>query len=149
MSRCCSRKPWGGSPAAPGGTPTRRWATPGTPRRCSTRSRGETAAERLRNAEERTLADVLRAHGDLRDASFLARALVAAARRGALETTRDLVAVLDRALGGRSHPRRYAQVFQALRIWVNEEAAELEAVLEWLPEAMIPGGVVVTIAYHS
>ena len=110
---------------------------------------GETAAGRLRGADEQTLAQVLRAHGDLREASSLARALVEAARRGKLETTRDLVAALERALGGRPHPRRYAQAFQALRIWVNDEAAELEAALQWLPEAMSPGGVVVTIAYHS
>lgn len=109
----------------------------------------ETAAERLRSVEENELAHVLRAYGDLRQASSLARALVEAARRGRLETTRDLVAALDVALGGRPHPRRYAQAFQALRIWVNDEAAELEAVLQWLPEAMSPGGVVVTIAYHS
>jgi 16S rRNA (cytosine1402-N4)-methyltransferase len=110
---------------------------------------GESAAERLRGADEDSLAQVLRAHGDLRDAGSLARTLVAAARRGQIETTRELVAVLDRALGGRPHPRRYAQAFQALRIWVNDEAAELEAALQWLPDAMRPGGVVVTIAYHS
>jgi 16S rRNA (cytosine1402-N4)-methyltransferase len=110
---------------------------------------GESAEVRLRTADEGTIAQVLRAHGDLREAGRLARALVAAARDGRLATTRDLVAALDRALGGRPHPRRYAQAFQALRIWVNDEAAELEAALQWLPEAMSPGGVVVTIAYHS
>ena len=41
------------------------------------------------------------------------------------------------------------RVFQALRIWINDEAAELEAALEWLPDAMRPGGMVVTLAYHS
>ena len=111
--------------------------------------RGEPAARRLAGADEGTVAQVLRAHGDLREAGALARALVAAARQGKLETTRDMVQVLDRTLGGRPHPRRYAQAFQALRIWVNDEAAELEAALQWLPDAMRPGGVVVTIAYHS
>jgi len=113
------------------------------------KTRGESAAERLKGADEGTVAQVLRAHGDLREAGALARALVAAAHSGQLESTRDLVSVLDRTLGGRPHPRRYAQAFQALRIWVNDEAAELEAALQWLPEAMSPGGVVVTIAYHS
>jgi 16S rRNA (cytosine1402-N4)-methyltransferase len=110
---------------------------------------GVSAADRLKDADEGALAQVLRAHGDLRAAGVLARALVTAARGGKLATTRDLVEVLDQALGGRPHPRRYAQAFQALRIWVNDEAAELEAALQWLPEAMSPGGVVVTIAYHS
>jgi 16S rRNA (cytosine1402-N4)-methyltransferase len=40
-------------------------------------------------------------------------------------------------------------VFQALRIWVNDEMADLESALQWLPEAMADGGVVVTLSYHS
>jgi hypothetical protein len=40
-------------------------------------------------------------------------------------------------------------VFQALRLWLNEEPQELDAALAWLPSAMIGGGVVVTLAYHS
>ena len=111
--------------------------------------RGAPAAERIADASEPELAQVLRAHGDLREADRIASALGAAARAGRLATTRDLVLALDRALGGRPHPRRYAQAFQALRIWVNDEAAELEAALQWLPGAMSPGGMVVTIAYHS
>jgi 16S rRNA (cytosine1402-N4)-methyltransferase len=40
-------------------------------------------------------------------------------------------------------------VFQALRRWVNDETAELESALAFLPRALEPGGVLVTIAYHS
>ena len=112
-------------------------------------SRGEPAHERLASVDESELAAVLREHGDLREAGRLARVIVAAARNGELAGTRALRSAVDRALGGRSHPRRYAQVFQALRIWVNGEADDLEAALRWLPDAMRPGGVVVTLAYHS
>jgi 16S rRNA (cytosine1402-N4)-methyltransferase len=112
-------------------------------------SRGMPAAERLAGVEAEALAAVLREHGDLAAAARLAGAIVAEARGGGLATTRDLTRVVDRALGGRPHPRRYAQVFQALRIWINEEASDLEAVLDWLPGVMRPGGVVVTLAYHS
>jgi 16S rRNA (cytosine1402-N4)-methyltransferase len=110
---------------------------------------GEPASIRLAEVDENTLTDVLRRHGDLRGARRLARAIIAEAGRGGLPTTRALQAVVDRALGGRPHPRRHAQVFQAIRMWINEEAEQLEAVLNWLPEAMRPGGVVVTLAYHS
>ncbi len=113
------------------------------------RTRGVSAAERLARVDEPELAAVLREHGDLAAAARLARAIVAESSRARLPTTRALTAVVDRALGGRPHPRRYAQVFQALRIWVNGEAEDLDAVLDWLPEAMRPGGVVVTLAYHS
>jgi len=112
-------------------------------------SRGEPASARLARIEPEALAEVLRTHGDVPAASRLARAIVTDAARGALPTTRALTAVVDRALGGRPHPRRYAQVFQALRIWVNGEAEDLEAALNWLPDAVRPGGVVVTLAYHS
>jgi 16S rRNA (cytosine1402-N4)-methyltransferase len=112
-------------------------------------SRGDTAAERLAQAEPDEVERVLREHGDLSGARRLSRAMVEAARRGELNTTRELVRMVDRALGGRPHPRRHAQVFQALRIWVNDEAEDLEAVLRWLPTVMRPGGVVVTLAYHS
>lgn len=112
-------------------------------------TRGEGAAVRLAQIEPEALADVLRAYGDVTAALRLARALVLEARAGRLTTTHQLVAAMDRALGGRSHPRRYAQVFQALRIWVNAEADELDAMLQWLPDAVRPGGVVVTLAYHS
>lgn len=111
--------------------------------------RGAPAGERLATTTEHELTAVLREHGDLPQGRRLARAIIAAAGRGDLPTTRALAVLVDRVLGGRPHPRRTARVFQALRIWVNDEAAELEAALEWLPEAMSPGGVVVTLAYHS
>jgi 16S rRNA (cytosine1402-N4)-methyltransferase len=110
---------------------------------------GAPAHERLRETSEDELTRILESHGDVHGARRLARVLVAEAQRGALLTTRDLVAAVDRALGGRPHPRRLAQVFQALRIWVNEEADDLDALLEWLPSVMRPAGVVVTLAYHS
>lgn len=112
-------------------------------------SRGEPASRRLATVGEAELASVLREHGDLGNGRRLARAIVAAAGRGDLPTTRALADLVDHVLGGRPHPRRTARVFQALRIWVNDEAAELSAALAWLPDMMRPGGVVVTLAYHS
>jgi 16S rRNA (cytosine1402-N4)-methyltransferase len=113
------------------------------------RTRGVSVAERLRTVEGEELEAVLRELGDVAGAGRIARAIIEAARAGRLETTHDLVRVIDRAGTGPRHPRRYAQVFQALRMWVNDERGELEAVLAWLPGAVRPGGVVVTLAYHS
>jgi 16S rRNA (cytosine1402-N4)-methyltransferase len=112
-------------------------------------TRGEPAHRMLERVTDDALETVLREHGDLREARRLARAMVTAAGRGELRSTGELTALVDRVLGGRAHPRRHAQVFQALRIWVNEEMRGLEAMLDWLPGAMTPGGVVVTLAYHS
>lgn len=112
-------------------------------------TRGQPASQAIHETQASDLAAALREHGDVREAGRLARAMCAAARAGSLSTTYELVALIDRTLGGRPHPRRYAQVFQALRIWVNGEAEDLEAALAWLPSAVRPGGVVVTLAYHS
>lgn len=112
-------------------------------------TRDEPASARLARAEDAEIATVLAEYGDVRGAMRLARALVAEARGGSLATTVALRAAIDRALGGRPHPRRYAQVFQALRTWINGEAEQLESALQWLPGAVRAGGVVVTLAYHS
>jgi 16S rRNA (cytosine1402-N4)-methyltransferase len=112
-------------------------------------STGQSAAARLSQVGDAELTQVLREHGDLPRAGALARAIVRAAAAGRLATTRDLVLLIDQVRGGRSHPRTYARVFQALRIWVNEEAEDLDAILAWLPEVMRVGAVVVTLAYHS
>jgi 16S rRNA (cytosine1402-N4)-methyltransferase len=112
-------------------------------------TRGEPASEALMRVEPETLERVLREHGDVAGARRLADAITKAAQRGDLPTTRALATLVDRVLGGRPHPRRTAQVFQALRIWINDEARDLEAVLAWLPNAVQQGGVVVTLAYHS
>ena len=110
---------------------------------------GEPAWRRLATASVEELTAVLREHGDLAHGRRLARAVVAAAARGDLPTTRALAVLVDRVLGGRPHPRRTARVFQALRIWINDEAGELSAALGWLPDLVRAGGVVVTLAYHS
>lgn len=111
-------------------------------------SQGETLAERLATAEEEEVANVLREYGDVRAARPLARAIVAAARAGQLTTTGQLAQLATRVLRD-DRPGALAPVFQALRMWVNDEMADLEAGLAWLPDAMADGAVVVTLAYHS
>ena len=111
-------------------------------------SSGEPLAARLAQAEESDVALALREYGDVRGAARLARALVAAARAGQLQTTRHLVALAGRVLAD-ARPRALAPVFQALRIWVNDEMDHVDAALAWLPGAMRDGGAVVTLSYHS
>ena len=110
--------------------------------------RGTTLADRLAGTTETELAEVLRGYGDVGPARPLARALLAAARDGALPNTRALAALVRRVLRD-PRPAAPAPVFQALRIWVNDEMADLESALQWLPEAMADGGVVVMLSYHS
>lgn len=111
---------------------------------------GPTAAELLARAPEPELAGWLREHADLPGARRLARALVRARERAPLRTAGDLLRVIDEArVGGgrRHHPG--TQVFQALRIAVNDEAAALAEGLEAATEVLAPGGRLVVLSYHS
>lgn len=112
------------------------------------RSRGETLLERLGRTDATELASVLKQYGDVPGAPRMARSIIAAVLAGEVRTTRQLAAVCARVLGDAS-PKRIAPVFQALRIWTNDELADLDGALAWLPQAMRDGGVVVTLAYHS
>lgn len=104
--------------------------------------------ERLATADEAEVARALREYGDVRGAGRLARAIVTDAREGRLATTRDLAALVARVTRD-SRPGTLAPVFQALRIWINDEMTDIDAALAWLPAAMRDGGTVVTLSYHS
>lgn len=113
---------------------------------------GETAAELLDRLDEGELADLLRELGEVPGARGLARRILAARREGALETTRDLAELVARhappALRSRRvHPATL--VFQALRMAVNDELGQLEALLDAVPRLLAPGGRAVFIAFHS
>ncbi len=123
------------------------------------RSRGKTAAQLLATMPEAPLAQALRELGDEPDAGRIAAAIVRARGEGPLETTADLVRVIREATGQakwRLHPapgrwklHPAARTFQALRILVNRELANLEHLLRVLPACLAPGGRVAIISFHS
>jgi 16S rRNA (cytosine1402-N4)-methyltransferase len=112
---------------------------------------GETAAAWLARATPEALTRVLREYGEERRARQLARALVAAREVRPIETTGELAALVTRVLGrpvrGRRHPA--TRVFQALRMEINAELAELQAALDQMPGLLAPGGVLCVISFHS
>jgi 16S rRNA (cytosine1402-N4)-methyltransferase len=111
---------------------------------------GETAAEYLRRVTEQELEAVLRDFGEERYAGRLARAIVAARDREEIRTTSALAALVARTVP--SHERRKdpaTRTFQALRIAVNGELAQLERFLADAPGCLAPGGRLVVIAFHS
>jgi 16S rRNA (cytosine1402-N4)-methyltransferase len=100
------------------------------------------------NAEE--LANLIYRYGDEHRSRKIARSLRSAYEQGELETTADLRRAVHRATGprrGRIDPA--TKTFQAIRIAVNQELAELEALLQHAPEILRLGGVVVVISFHS
>src|SRR6187551_768608 len=91
---------------------------------------GETAADLLRRVDEGELERILRDYGEERHAKRVARFIVEARQREAIDTTGQLAAIVARAVPGRERGKNPAtRTFQALRIMVNEELEELERFL--------------------
>ena len=110
----------------------------------------ERAGRFLDRVSRRRLARVLRDYGELKGANSAAEALLEARRDGRLETTTDLVEVVeDAGIYARSGVHAATLVFQALRIAVNDELTHLEETVERVPEIVRPGGRAVFISFHS
>jgi 16S rRNA (cytosine1402-N4)-methyltransferase len=115
-------------------------------------TRGETARDLIDRLDDRALADLLYELGEERASRPIARAILRARDEGRLETTLDLARAVYRVLGP---PRRgrgadpATRTFQALRIAVNDELAELDALLAALPALLVEGGVAAIISFHS
>jgi 16S rRNA (cytosine1402-N4)-methyltransferase len=110
---------------------------------------GPTAAELLNEIEEADLVRLLRRYGEEPRARRLARAVVERRAEAPLRTVGDLIGAMREAYGREPMAKERARVFQALRIEVNRELEALEAALPLLREALLPGGVLVVISYHS
>lgn len=104
------------------------------------------AKEVLNRYSENQLKDLFWRYGEIRAALPLSRAILKARP---LETTFDLVAVAEKFAPRNKHGQFIAQVFQAIRIEVNEELKVIEEMLEQCPDSLKPGGRIVCISYHS
>ena len=113
-------------------------------------TQGETAADFLARAEQREIERVVRDYGEERFAHAIAKAVVAARCEYRISTTRQLAAIVEKAVLTREpgqHPA--TRSFQALRIHVNRELEELSLVLPQCVERLVSGGRLVVIAFHS
>ncbi|MBS0354878.1 MAG: 16S rRNA (cytosine(1402)-N(4))-methyltransferase RsmH [Proteobacteria bacterium] len=113
-------------------------------------TRGVTAAEWLADAPIADITRVLREYGEERFAYEIAKAIAAARAGGAVATTRQLAAIVEKAVRTREpgqHPA--TRTFQALRICVNQELEELSLVLPQVVARLAVGGRLVVISFHS
>lgn len=115
------------------------------------RTSGPTAADAIRDADERTLADVIYEFGEERHSRRVARALVDARARGAVETTGQLADIVRRAIPRKGYSRidPATRTFQALRIWVNRELEGLDVFLRGAASRLGPSGRMAVITFHS
>ena len=107
-----------------------------------------TAATILNERSAAALQDILSRYGEVTNARTLAAAIVETRSSKPFQTINDLLQVLQSLSKGNPN-RYYAQVFQALRMDVNDELGVLKALLEQLPAVMKPGGRVAFITFHS
>jgi 16S rRNA (cytosine1402-N4)-methyltransferase len=110
---------------------------------------GESAADFVNRADEKTLADVIHRLGEERNARRIARAIIA---KRPIATTGQLAQIVSDAQGPAAarlaiHPA--TRTFQALRIHVNDELGELARGLEAARAALAPQGRLVVVAFHS
>ena len=112
-------------------------------------SSGLSAAELIEESTWEELMVVLRMYGEVNRPDKLARTIKAASDNSPIKTTNDLIkAISKHAPSGREN-KFYAQVFQALRIEVNDELAALKDLLEQATQLIKPGGRLAIISYHS
>lgn len=112
---------------------------------------GPTAADIVNTAEAAEIARILWIYGEERQSRRVAAALVRRREVQPFTRTTDLAEVIERALGGRRGARVHpaTRSFQALRIAVNDELAELEAGLLAAERALRPGGRLAVVTFHS
>lgn len=108
----------------------------------------QTAAALLASWPEAELQKLFSSYGEVRNARTLARRLVQHRRQRPLRTVQDLIEAIKGCVRG--NPNRYlAQVFQALRIAVNDELESLKEFLLQCKDVLRSGGRLVVISYHS
>ena len=112
-------------------------------------TRGVSAAEWLNEAPEREISRVIWEFGEERHARRIARKIVTVRAHSPLERTSQLAGLVEEMLGRpeRKHPA--TRCFQAIRIYINNEMADLAQGLETSIKQLRPGGRLVAISFHS
>ncbi len=112
------------------------------------RQEGKTAASVLNNSTAAELQKVFGEYGEVRNARTLAQKIVETRGVKPLQTIADLLQVVGPLVRGQRN-KYLAQVFQALRIEVNDEMGSLKEFLKVALEVLRPGGRLVVMSYHS
>jgi 16S rRNA (cytosine1402-N4)-methyltransferase len=118
-------------------------------------TRGQPASVLVNRLGERELAEAFLEYGDETDAPEIARLIAERRAIAPITTTEALMAIVceardftvERGAHAKLHPA--ARTFQALRILVNREMANLDRILTILPDVLKPGGIAAIISFHS
>jgi 16S rRNA (cytosine1402-N4)-methyltransferase len=108
-----------------------------------------TAYQVVNKYTEKDLYRIFNAYADLKSVPKVVRAITTARKSEKIETTAQLVDLLKTLVKGNKQNQFLAQVFQAIRIEVNDEMGALMDFLEQSVKVLRPGGRLVVISYHS
>jgi 16S rRNA (cytosine1402-N4)-methyltransferase len=112
---------------------------------------GQSAADVVNTASEKTLADIIFNYGEERASRRIAKKIVAARAAAPIKTTLQLADIVHDVLP--QHPKlktdTATKTFQALRIYVNDELSELEKALQAAEHLLLPEGRLVVVSFHS
>ncbi len=108
-----------------------------------------TAYHIINEYEEKQLSEILFAYGELRNSKAIAKAIVDARAAHEIRSSFQLKEVLQKFLPKSREHKVLAQIFQAIRIEVNEELEALKAFLLQTADLLKPGGKLSVISYHS
>lgn len=113
-------------------------------------TRGQSAAQWLATAAEEEIHEVIKNYGEERFSRQIARAIVAQREEAPIDTTAKLAAVAAQNVRTRERGQDPAtRTFQAVRIFINRELEEVEAVLPQVVSRLKTGGRLAVIAFHS
>lgn len=113
-------------------------------------SQSMSAADFVNHAEAQEMANIFRIYGEERFAGRIARAIVSARTNTPITTTLQLAEIVKEANPKwEKHKHPATRVFQAIRIYVNQELSDLSTCLEQCIHVLAPGGRLVVISFHS
>ena len=112
-------------------------------------SQGFSAASFLNESTEQEISDVIYKYGEEKASRKIAKAIVAFRNHTLIDSTSDLVKIIEGVLKrtGKKHPA--TKTFQAIRIHVNNELEHLEIALSKLSQLLNKKGVIAVISFHS
>lgn len=110
---------------------------------------GRSAADIVATASEQELADILYTYGEEKESRRIARAIVRERTKAPIMRTSELASLVAATIGKKSKTDPATKTFQALRIVVNDELAELESALHAAEHLLAPDGRLVVVTFHS
>lgn len=114
------------------------------------RSAARSAAQLVNELPEEKLAEIFYIYGELKQSRAIARSIVKARNSGTgIDTIGKLIEIVKPHIDPRKEKKELAQLFQALRIEVNDEMGALKELLEGALKVLKPGGRLAVITYHS